>query len=106
MVLNGTNVTIHCVATHGQNLDHTKHDPLLMRIQKIIIFGPDLERLNQCDSHVDWKLQSCSHEIATTKDPGQFTYHCQFRTGITTFHCVSSKNLTVTRDGKHSHPVL
>ena len=106
-VLNGTNATIQCAATDGQNLDYTKHNPLLMRIQKIIIFGPDLELLNQCDNVVDGKLQSCSHEIATTKGPGQFTYYCQFRTGITTFHCVSSQNLTVTTDPcllKPCHP--
>ena len=95
-VLNGTNVTIHCNGTDGQKLDHTKHDPLLVRIQKMIIFGPDLERLKYCGRG---KQLQCSHTITRTKELGHFTYYCQFLTGIQTFRCVSAKNLTITVDG-------
>jgi hypothetical protein len=102
-------VTIYCNGIDGQKLDHTKHNPLLVKILKIIVFGPDLKPLHYCNNvgnipgkHLPSFTSTCHHEITMTKDLGQFGYHCQFFTGIPTFFCVSSKNLTVTEDGKRT----
>ena len=93
-------MTISCIVNDGQKINDTKHSPPPANILQITIFGPDLELLNKCGDVTGKPVRKCSHEITSTKDLGQFTYHCQFRTGISTSRCVSSKNLTVTGDGK------
>ena len=98
-VLNGTNVTIRCIGTDGQKLDHTKHNPLLLRILNINLFGPDLKVLKRCGKVLPGKPLQCSHILTRTKELGQFTYYCQFLTGIQTFRCVSAKKLTFTDNG-------
>ena len=96
-------VTIQCSGIDGQpgNLpDNAKQNPLNLKIINIRIFGPGLQFLHSCTTIVLARPQPCYYNITGTKDLGRFTYHCQFLTVIPTFVCISSQNLTVSRDGK------
>ena len=94
-------VTIQCSGNDGQpgKFDNPKQNPLNLKITNIKIFGPGQQFLGSCRTE-DARQLPCYYNITGTKDLGRFTYYCQFLTQLPTFVCISSQNLTVTRDGK------